>query len=213
MRKLVYILVDLLGAIFIVSGILKSVNTGAFGIEVAQYVYAYFAPWMMQWRDELALIVCAGEIIIGFLAFRRQYQDMLCIVYFVVLTFFLLLTGINYLCPSETGRVESCGCFGEFIHFTPELSFYKSVALWLLSATSLGLRFRALRLPKVKNCLQDAFFYISCFCGILLPAYSLFFIDKLTEKVYLSIFILLTLLLAFIVISFLRIEKLRSKSV
>ena len=51
----------------------------------------------------------------------------------VMLTFFVWLTGVNLFFPTMFGSVESCGCFGELIHFTPVGSFVKSVVLWVFA--------------------------------------------------------------------------------
>ena len=51
--------------------------------------------------------------------------------------FFTYITYINY--TDLYGGIESCGCFGELIHFTPASSFYKNIALFILSLILLGI--------------------------------------------------------------------------
>lgn len=46
---------------------------------------------------------------------------------------FVWLTGVNLFFPTIFGSVESCGCFGELVHFTPVGSFVKSMVLWMLA--------------------------------------------------------------------------------
>jgi hypothetical protein len=53
------------------------------------------------------------------------------------LGFFTYITYINY--TDLYGGIESCGCFGELIHFTPASSFYKNIALFILSLILLGI--------------------------------------------------------------------------
>ena len=49
------------------------------------------------------------------------------------MTFFIYLTGVNYLSPTLLGSIESCGCFGELIHFSAKGSFIKTIVLWIIA--------------------------------------------------------------------------------
>lgn len=75
------------------------------------------------------------------MASTSSKQNMLDIFVISLLSILLavsaLLTAINIFIPSEYGSIESCGCFGEFIHFSSKASLIKTFFIWLLSFLSL----------------------------------------------------------------------------
>ena len=107
----------LLALLFIVSSITKVVALPVFADELVLYLDIYFGGWLRDSSLFLAGMVCLTELL--------------------ALTFFVWLTGDNYFNPSPLGRIESCGCFGELIHFTPLASFIKSLVLWCMATTNL----------------------------------------------------------------------------
>ena len=127
----------LLGIVFILSSVTKAVALPIFADELQLYLDIYFGGWLRDYKLLLAGMVCLTELLIGIAclvpALRRQAN----VAAFLALTFFVWLTGDNYFCPSPFERIESCGCFGELIHFTPLASFIKSLVLWCMATTNL----------------------------------------------------------------------------
>ena len=123
----------LLGIVFILSSVTKAVALPIFADELQLYLDIYFGGWLRDYKLLLAGMVCLTEMLIGIAclvpALRRQAN----VAAFLALTFFVWLTGDNYFNPSPLGRIESCGCFGELIHFTPLASFIKSLVLWVIA--------------------------------------------------------------------------------
>ena len=123
----------LLGIVFILSSVTKAVALPIFADELQLYLDIYFGGWLRDYKLLLAGMVCLAEMLIGIAclvpALRRQAN----VAAFLALTFFVWLTGDNYFNPSPLGRIESCGCFGELIHFTPLASFIKSLVLWVIA--------------------------------------------------------------------------------
>lgn len=119
----------ILAACFLLSGLLKIFSLRAFEQEVQLYGDAYIGDWVRDFSFEIAVLVCALEIIAAVIALLRKLSMLTGIVFVVLLSFFVYLTGTNLFFPSITGSIETCGCFGEFIHFTPLSSFIKSVTL------------------------------------------------------------------------------------
>lgn len=122
-----------LGGVFILSAVTKAVGLPVFADEMRLYLDIYFGGWLRDSSLFLAGMVCLAELLIGIAclvpALRRQAN----VAAFLALTFFVWLTGDNYFNPSPLGRIESCGCFGELIHFTPLASFIKSLVLWVIA--------------------------------------------------------------------------------
>ena len=122
-----------LGGVFILSAVTKALSLPVFADEMRLYLDIYFCGWLRDSSLFLAGMVCLAELLIGIAclvpALRRQAN----VAAFLALTFFVWLTGDNYFNPSPLGRIESCGCFGELIHFTPLASFIKSLVLWVIA--------------------------------------------------------------------------------
>ena len=126
-----------LGGVFILSAVTKTVSLPVFADEMRLYLDIYFGGWLRDSSLFLAGMVCLTELLIGIAclvpALRRQAN----VAAFLALTFFVWLTGDNYFNPSPLGRIESCGCFGELIHFTPLASFIKSLVLWCMATVNI----------------------------------------------------------------------------
>ena len=122
-----------LAAVMLLSGVSKLFYLQGFSEEVAQYSELYVSQSLVSWSKVIAVAVCCIEIVLGLLLPISKISIYTTLAAFALMTFFLYLTGINYLFPTALGSVESCGCFGELVHFSAKGSFVKSVALWTIA--------------------------------------------------------------------------------
>lgn len=129
----------LLGLVFIFSGITKMIWIQSFENEIGMYSKFYFNDFLLDYKHIFALGLNIIEITVGILVLFSKTRLFANIVILFLLTIFLIITGVNYFAPPLLGQFESCGCFGEFIHFTPLASFIKTLILWSLSLVSLVL--------------------------------------------------------------------------
>lgn len=127
----------ILAVCFILSGTLKAFSIRAFEQEVLMYGEAYVGRWVADYSMEIAIAVCAVEILLGIVAFWRKFAFLTGIAFCLMLLFFVYLTGTNLFFPTILGRLETCGCFGELIHFTPISAFVKSAVLACLALINL----------------------------------------------------------------------------
>lgn len=119
--------------IFLVAGVSKMFYFEGFVQEVTQYFELYLMSVSSYMYKCLAVLLIIIEICIGICLFVKRIVLHTTVVLVILLSFFLYINSINYFFPSIIGSVESCGCFGELIHFTPALSFFKTLFLFLLS--------------------------------------------------------------------------------
>lgn len=129
--KYLSILQRTLGAVFVLSALLKMVSFAAFVQETGTFMDAYFWETSREMLTAIAAGVCATELVLGVLTFFRRTAFGACLGLLALLTFFVWLTVKNVFFPTLMGSVESCGCFGELIHFSPVASLVKSVVLWV----------------------------------------------------------------------------------
>lgn len=125
-----------LSACFILSGISKLLDVRAFEWKVALFGNAYIGDYMVGYSHEIAVVVCILELFLGTVLLFRKYSIITGIAICLLIGFFTYLTVLNLFFPPLSGRIESCGCFGEFITFTPWQSFGKCLILLTLSCMS-----------------------------------------------------------------------------
>ena len=126
----------LLAAVLLLSGVSKLFSLNSFASEVQQYSELYVGPVFVSWSGAIAVAVCCIEVVLGMAMSFAKTSVAASIGVLALMTFFLCLTGVNYLFPTVLGSVESCGCFGELIHFSAKGSFIKSLLLWFISVAS-----------------------------------------------------------------------------
>ncbi|MBQ7237356.1 MAG: hypothetical protein IJS20_01045 [Bacteroidales bacterium] len=175
----------ILGTVFILSGVAKAFNIGSFAYEVRLYADAYFWDGLAYWATPIAVLVCTAEIFFGLLALRQDYSRVCSVVFFVLLTFFSWLTAVNYFAPSLFGSIESCGCFGELIHFSPLASFVKSAVMWIVATYCL---FESLQRGDTwfikTNSSEKRVIAIASCTSFLLPLFSLYTIEIMEHIIY-----------------------------
>ena len=140
--------------------------------------------------------VCAMEMTLALLAIRREYRRTASAGFFLMLSFFVYLTGVNLFFPTIMGSIESCGCFGELIHFSPLASFIKSVVLWMLSLVLLVSTIKDNTPRNTARLFGDKYLYVCIVTSLVLPLDSLGFCEVLSHIVYLIGYGVLCLILA-----------------
>ena len=191
--------------VFLLSSAMKAVNIHSFALETRLYMDAYF--WDLKsavsnlwgaFRIDMAgaVGVCAMEMTLALLAIRREYRRIACAGFFLMLSFFVYLTGVNLFFPTIMGSIESCGCFGELIHFSPLASFIKSAVLWMLSLVLLVSTIKDNTPRNTARLFGDKYLYVCIVTSLVLPLYSLWFFEVLSRTVYLIGYGVLCLLLA-----------------
>lgn len=123
----------ILAIVLLLSGLSKLFYLQEFASEVAHYSELYISSFLIPWNSQISIIVCCSEILLGLLLLIPKMLLVSTLGVFVLMTFFLYLTGINYLNPTLLGSIETCGCFGELIHFSAKGSFIKAIILWAIA--------------------------------------------------------------------------------
>ena len=191
--------------VFLLSSVLKALNINSFALETRLYMDAYF--WNLKsvvsglwgaFRIDMvgAVGVCVIEMLLALLAIRCEYRRVASVGFCLMLTFFVYLTGVNLFSPTIMGSIESCGCFGELIHFSPLASFIKSVVLWLLSLVLLFCTFKSNTPWNVGKLFKDMYLYICIASSLVLPLYSLWFFETSGHTMYVFGFIVVCIMLA-----------------
>lgn len=118
-----------LSVTFMASSLMKAVNIRAFANETLLYSETYLSSTLSPYSTEIACAVCSAELMLAMLFLRQRCILFASCLSFAMLSFFVVLTGLNVFFPTSFGRIESCGCFGEMLHISPLEAFVKSVVL------------------------------------------------------------------------------------
>lgn len=116
-----------IGLTFILSAVLKAISINSFSQTVQLYCGLLGMDELSEYNKSLSIAIIVLELMIGIGAFVKPLQNIVICFCPFVLGFFTYITYINYY--SLYGNIESCGCFGELVHLSPDESFYKNVVL------------------------------------------------------------------------------------
>lgn len=127
----------LLGALFLFSGFVKSVDTVGTSIYVEKYLVTYSAEWLMPASVVLAVVLGVVEMALGVMLILRIAPRKVAATTTLVLLFFTTLT----LLSATLLPLGECGCFGDAVKLTPWGTVLKNVValavavvLWRRSA-------------------------------------------------------------------------------
>ena len=121
----------LLGITFILSGMFKWIGIRSFAMTMEQFCdFLGYSPLKGHGRI-LAVLVCSGELLLGISSFIPRLRWYVRWIFPLVMVYFTYITLLNSI--DRYGQIESCGCFGEVIHLSPEESFWKNVVLLAIS--------------------------------------------------------------------------------
>lgn len=137
MKIITWISRILVGALFIVSGLIKANDPMGFAYKLQDY-YTVFAEYnllgffnsglFMNTALELSILICIVEVALGVALLFGSKMKLVGSILLVMIIFFTILTGFSAI----TGKVTDCGCFGDALKLTPWQSFLKDVVLLLL---------------------------------------------------------------------------------
>lgn len=139
----------LVGALFVVSGLIKINDALGFMYKLEEY----FEPGALNleawtpWALELGMLASIGEVLLGVALLVGALPRLTTALTLVLMLFFTWLTwytdhcdpfgsktivenGIEVIVPNQC--VLSCGCFGNAIPLTPHESFIKDIVLLIL---------------------------------------------------------------------------------
>ena len=129
MKYFLWLLRIVVGVLFIFSGVVKANDPMGLVYKMDEFFQALNMTFMSHWSFIFSLGMIAFEIACG-VAVLIGYSFRLFSVLLVLLNlFFTFITGYALF----TGKVKECGCFGACIKISSDATFYKDIALTVLS--------------------------------------------------------------------------------
>ena len=136
MKILVSIARILVGGLFIFSGMVKAIDPLGLNYKMQEFFEVWasdgYLPGMMNWFHGHSLmftiIMITLEVVLGVALLVGWQTKLVLRLLLLLMLFFTFLT--SYVLFS--GKIRSCGCFGDCIPLTPTQTFTKDIILLLL---------------------------------------------------------------------------------
>ena len=175
----------ILGAVFIFSGFVKSVDPWGTALKVNEYLSIYGLEWMQPASMTFSIWLCGAELMMGLMLTFKVRIRLISIFAVLSMIFFTVLTFLS----ATWLPVEDCGCFGDALKLSPWGTFFKNLVLLPLSIV-VWYRYRPdkiLAFSKLEIFLTCLFFTIGMGVGTYCY-YHLPLIDFLPYRVGVNIY-------------------------
>ena len=137
MKKLVIFARIIIGTLFIFSGLIKAIDPLGltykmqefFEVWIADGYFVSIITWLNNYSFWVAVIMITAEVALGVALLIGWRKNLVLQLLFLLILFFTFLT--SYVLFS--GKIRSCGCFGDCIPLTPIQTFTKDIILLILS--------------------------------------------------------------------------------
>lgn len=184
-RNLSHVCRLILGAVFIFSGFVKSVDPWGTALKVNEYLSIYGMEWFQPASMVFSIWLCGAELMMGLMLTFKVRIRLISIFAVLSMIFFTVLTFLS----ATWLPVEDCGCFGDALKLSPWGTFFKNLAL-LPPAVVVWYRYRpdkVLAFTKLEVFLTCLFFTIGMGVGTYCY-YHLPLIDFLPYRVGVNIY-------------------------
>ena len=159
----------LLGAVFLFSGFVKSVDPQGFAYKLQDYFTAFGLAGLHPLAYGLAFFLVSLELYVGLLLLFAEWKKVAAVLVTAFMLFFTPLT----LYLALANPVSDCGCFGDAIKLTNWETFWKNVPLLCAALYCLWCVLRKNDTPQKVACSGCRFVSHALF-PILLALFSLF---------------------------------------
>lgn len=152
-----------LGATFLFSGFVKSVDPWGTALKINEYLSIYGAEYLRPASMAFSIWLCGAELMMGLMLLFGVRTRLVSIFTFGSMIFFTVLTFLS----ATWLPVEDCGCFGDAVRLTPWQTFFKNLILLPLAAV-LWYRLRKERIfsfNRAEVVLTACFFVVSMGLG------------------------------------------------
>lgn len=191
MQKLNNIARIIVGALFIISGLIKANDAVGFSFKL----HDYFAPdvldipFLLEYTYPLAVFICISEIMLGLSVLVGAKMRLTA---WSLLFMILFFDGLTFY-SAYFNKVTDCGCFGDAIKLTPWESFSKDVVLSALIFIIFAFRDKVKYQTKAENS------KILPLALLLIGLFSYFMLDWLLPVYFtLALFLLVSLVNNFV---------------
>jgi uncharacterized membrane protein YphA (DoxX/SURF4 family) len=128
MKKLLLVIRWIVGLLFIFSGLVKANDPYGLSYKMQEFFEVWGLTSLNDYTLTFALIMNIFEVLAGVAVIIGWRMKLFSWLLLLLIIFFTFLTGYAAL----SGKIKTCGCFGDCIPLTATTSFIKDVVLLLL---------------------------------------------------------------------------------
>ncbi len=118
----------IVGLLFIFSGLIKANDPLGLSYKMQEFFEAWNWPGLADYTLTLAFIMNVFEVLAGVAIIIGWRIKLFSWLLLLLIIFFTFLTGYAVL----SGKIKTCGCFGDCLPLTPLQSFIKDIVLLML---------------------------------------------------------------------------------
>jgi uncharacterized membrane protein YphA (DoxX/SURF4 family) len=118
----------IVGVLFIFSGLIKANDPLGLSYKMQEFFEVWDMHWMNDYTLTLSILMNAFEIVAGVAVLVGWQMRLFSWLLLLLIVFFTFLTGYALF----SGKIRTCGCFGDCIPLTADQSFLKDIVLTLL---------------------------------------------------------------------------------
>ena len=118
----------IVGVLFIFSGLVKANDPYGLSYKMQEFFEVWNFHWLDNYTLTFSLLMNAFEIIAGFAVLLGWRMRLFSWLLLLLIIFFTFLTGYALF----SGKIKTCGCFGDCIPLTAKQSFIKDLILLAL---------------------------------------------------------------------------------
>jgi uncharacterized membrane protein YphA (DoxX/SURF4 family) len=168
MQQFLKIIRWIVGILFIFSGLIKANDPLGLSYKMQEFFEVWGMAFLNDYTLGLSIVMNIFEIVAGIaLLIKFPYKWTLWLL-FALIIFFSFLTGYALF----SGKIKTCGCFGDCIPLTPKMSFIKDIILFVLISILL------IQHKKVKTSIHTAWGVIILLLSISTVSYGQYYVLK-----------------------------------
>ncbi len=118
----------IVGLLFIFSGLVKANDPMSLSYKMQEFFEVWGWKGLDQYTLGFSILMIAFEIIAGVAVLIGWQMKLFSWLLLAMILFFTFLTGYAYY----SSKFKNCGCFGDCLPITPQVSFIKDIVLTLL---------------------------------------------------------------------------------
>lgn len=169
MRRLLLELIRfVLGAVFVLSALLKAVDPYGVSYKIYDYfnhIFGYSAVELRTASTAMAIVLCAVEFILGSFLLMGIYRRLASKLTVCMLLFFTALTAYTYF----FSPIKECGCFGDALNMTDGETLLKNL---VLLPPAIYLMRHARKARTLFSMMERWFFSFLAVVGVLIFMYA-----------------------------------------
>lgn len=128
MKNLLLVIRWIVGLLFIFSGLVKANDPYGLSYKMQEFFEVWGLSSLNDYTLALSLIMNVFEVLAGVAVIIGWRMRLFSWLLLLLIIFFTFLTGYAAL----SGKIKTCGCFGDCLPLTPTTSFLKDVVLLVL---------------------------------------------------------------------------------